>query len=82
MKPESKSCRLYAGCRLDRQQASSNLVPKLLGSSVLTSIITFTTRHQRFTRVRLFDSHLPGFPPDFSNNAHHEGSLPTQLVAV
>src|ERR1700688_3333461 len=25
----------------------------------------FTTRHQRFTRVRLFESHLPGLSPTF-----------------
>src|SRR6266852_3334534 len=41
-----------------------------------------TTRHQRFTRVRLLETHLTECSSAFSNNAHHQGSLPSQLVVV
>jgi hypothetical protein len=41
-----------------------------------------TTRHQRFTRVRLLETHLTEYSSAFSNNAHHQGSLPSQLAAV
>ncbi|WP_249678823.1 hypothetical protein [Cupriavidus necator] len=45
-------------------------------------LVKFSTRHQRFTFVRLFDPYLTEFIPAFSSDAHHAGSLPTQLVAV
>src|SRR5260370_18895419 len=41
-----------------------------------------TTRHQRFTRVRLLETHLTECSSAFSNNAYHQGSLPSQLVVV
>ena len=41
-----------------------------------------TTRHQRFTYVRLLETHLTECSSAFSNNAHHQGSLPSQLVVV
>src|SRR6202035_1283119 len=41
-----------------------------------------TTRHQRFTCVRLLETHLTEYPSAFSHNAHHQGSLPSQLGAV
>src|ERR1700687_3414259 len=41
-----------------------------------------TTRHQRFTCVRLLETHLTKYSSAFSHNAHHQGSLPSQLVAV
>src|SRR5260370_42172464 len=49
---------------------------------VSTSVKYVTTRHQRFTRVRLLKTHLTELPSAFSHNAHHKGSLPPQLVAV
>ena len=49
---------------------------------VSTSVEYVTTRHQRFTRVRLLKTHLTEYASAFSSNAHHEGSLPSQLVAV
>src|SRR5271156_1347461 len=49
---------------------------------VSTSVKYVTTRHQRFTRVRLLKTHLTELPSAFSHNAHHQGSLPSQLVAV
>src|SRR5260370_28536550 len=48
---------------------------------VSTSVKYVTTRHQRFTRVRLLKTHLTELPSAFSHNAHHKGSLPPQLVA-
>jgi len=42
----------------------------------------FSTRHERFTFVRLPDSHLTGSCPAFCLNAHHNGSLPLQLKVV
>ena len=50
---------------MGRQQASPKPVPEHAIPPVLTSIMIFTTRHQRFTHVRLFDSHLPGLTPTF-----------------
>src|SRR5216684_2258536 len=41
-----------------------------------------TTRHQRFTRVRLLETHLTEYSSAFSHNAHHQGSLPSQLGVV
>src|SRR5260370_22786042 len=41
-----------------------------------------TTRHQRFTYVRLLENHRTEYSSPFSNNAHHQGSLPSQLVVV
>jgi hypothetical protein len=41
-----------------------------------------TTRHQRFTYVRLLETHLTKFSSAFSHNVHHQGSLPSQLVVV
>src|ERR1035441_8192940 len=49
---------------------------------VSTSVEYVTTRHQRFTRVRLLGTHLTEYVSAFSINAHHEDSLPSQLVAV
>jgi hypothetical protein len=49
---------------------------------VSTSIEYVTTRHQRFTRVRLLKTHLTEWLSAFSSNAHHTGSLPLQLVVV
>jgi len=49
---------------------------------VSTSVKYVTTRHQRFTRVRLLKTHLTELPSAFSHNAHHKGSLPPQLVTV
>jgi hypothetical protein len=41
-----------------------------------------TTRHQRFTLVRLLETHLTEYSSAFSHNAHHQGSLPSQLGVV
>ena len=49
---------------------------------VSTSPEYVTTRHQRFTCVRLLETHLTKYSSAFSHNAHHQGSLPSQLVAV
>ena len=50
---------------------------------VLTTILWITTRHRRFTCVRLSDPYLLGVQPRrFDPNAHHHGSLPQQLGVV
>jgi hypothetical protein len=41
-----------------------------------------TTRHQRFTHVRLLETHLTKYSSAFSHNAYHQGSLPSQLGVV
>ena len=53
-----------------------------VGIPVSTSPEYVTTRHQRFTCVRLLETHLTKYSSVFSHNAHHQGSLPSQLVAV
>lgn len=57
-KPKLKSRRLNAGYRLLNKQALRRLFPKRLKILVLISSKFFSTRHQRFTCVRLFNSHL------------------------
>jgi hypothetical protein len=49
---------------------------------VSTSMIYVTTRHQRFTFVRLLKTHLTELNSAFSINAHHRDSLSLQLVVV
>ena len=49
---------------------------------VSTSIEYLTTRHQRFTYVRLLETYLTEYLSAFSHNAYHEDSLPSQLVVV
>src|SRR5215471_6975851 len=46
---------------------------------VSTALDFLTTRHQRFTFVRLSDAHLHKFSSCFSFNAHHHGFWPQQL---
>src|SRR5271157_1640998 len=50
---------------------------------VSTTSVWLTTRHRRFTFVRLSDPYLLEVRPRrFDSNAHHHGSLPQQLGAV
>jgi hypothetical protein len=56
--PKLKSRRLNAGYRLLSKQVSRKLVPERFKILVLISSKFFSTRRQRFTCVRLFNSHL------------------------
>ena len=56
--PKLKSRRLNAGYRLLSKQVSRRLFPKRQKILVLISSKFFSTRHQRFTYVRLFNFHL------------------------
>jgi hypothetical protein len=67
---------------LGNQQALPNLAPGSQVNPGFDVIWGLTTRHQRFTHVRLLETHLTEYPSAFSNNAHHQGSLPSQLGVV
>jgi hypothetical protein len=56
--PEPGSCRLYAGCRLDSKQVPPRLVPSRSAFSVSASLVSLSTRLQRFALARLPGSHL------------------------
>ncbi len=56
--PKLKSRRLNAGYRLLSKQVSRKLIPEWFKILVLISSKFFSTRHQRFTCVRLFNFHL------------------------
>ena len=77
----------HAAFMPDADWAVSRRLPILargieVGIPVSTSPEYVTTRHQRFTCVRLLETHLMKYSSAFSHNAHHQGSLPSQLVAV
>src|SRR5262245_8683568 len=77
----------HAAFMPDADWAVSRLLPILARGTeiripVSTSPEYVTTRPQRFTCVRLRETHLTEYASAFSHNAHHQGSLPSQLVAV
>src|SRR5437870_4516358 len=71
--PEPGSRRLYAGCRLGSRQAPPRLVPRPKASSVSTSLVRLSTRHQRFTLVRLLRFSPDALSGRLFRNAHHPG---------
>jgi hypothetical protein len=79
LKVTPPSCRTPVG-------QSAGLPQPLLPESKLNPgfdvVLGLTTRHQRFTHVRLPETHLTEYPSAFSHNAHHQGSLPSQLGVV
>src|SRR5215472_4614752 len=58
-------------CSVARHPA--DLSQKSFSPLVSTALDFLTTRHQRFTFVRLSDAHLHKFSSCFSFNAHHHG---------
>jgi hypothetical protein len=66
--------KLHAGCRPGRQQTSPDACPSLRLPRGFATVHTLSTRHQRFTCVRLFDTYLIGSSPTFSHLAHHHAS--------
>ena len=58
IKPISKSCPLYAGCRLIRKRSLPDLSPPHECVRVLTTMISVSTPHQGFICIHLFDTHL------------------------
>jgi len=64
------SRRLHAGRHSASRQAPSELYPR--PTPGFGDIPTLSTRHQRFTRVRLTSAHLTGYPRLF-RNAHYPG---------
>ena len=57
-KPRPSSRRLHAGHRLANQQAPARLIPGLCLCPGFDVVFPVSTRHQRFTHVRLLDPHL------------------------
>jgi hypothetical protein len=80
LEPEPNSRRLWAGCRTGRRQAPPVLVPGKLQRPGFDIDYGVSTRHRRFTCVRLFGSYLTRSSRAFSEDASHDGSLPTQLL--
>ena len=72
--PGSRSCHLPAGCRPDRKQVPSELIPKQPCGPGSDIIQTFATRHRRCTHVQLHDPHLTRSSPAFSQLANHHVS--------
>ena len=73
--PGPRSRRLHAGRRSGSKQVNPRPYHGIdIQIPVSTSSVYVTTRHQRFTRVRLRDPHLTESSSAFSFNAHHEGS--------
>lgn len=81
-KPESGSRHLYAGCRPSSKQVTLGLIleSRKYPSSDITQKVS--TPHQWFALARLPESHLTGSLPCLFLNAHHNGSLPSQLKVV
>ena len=65
-KPEPSSHRFHAGCRSASRQGPAELVPGQCIPPGFDITFLFSTRHQRFTFVRLPGSHLTGSCPAFS----------------
>src|SRR6266853_2732996 len=80
--PGPGSRRLYAGCRLGSKQVPPRLVPSRSAFSVSTSLESLSTRHQRFTCVRLPGSHLTPSWSAFSATFTTPAVMPAQLAAV
>ena len=67
LKPVMRSCRLYTGCRVDREQASPALFRSIiLAMPVLTASEPISMRHRRFACAQLLITHLTAWPAAFS----------------
>src|SRR6266480_6930493 len=80
--PEPGSRRLYAGCRLGRKQVPPRLVPSRSAVSVSASLVSLSTRLQRFARARLPGSHLTLSWSAVSATFTTPAMVPAQLAAV
>ena len=59
LKPISKSCPLYAGCRLVSNKGNFQTYPRpTICVRVLTTMVSVSTPHQGFICIHLFDTHL------------------------
>jgi hypothetical protein len=74
-KPGPSSRHLYAGHRRGRKQITPRLIPEKSPIPGFDVISCVTTRHQRFTHVRLLDPHLPPSTRRLFHDAHHHGSF-------
>lgn len=80
--PRPSSRRLHAGHHPARQQAPARLIPKLWLGPGFDVIFPVSTRHQRFTHVRLLGRYLTRSTARRLRNAQHPGSYPTHLAVV
>jgi hypothetical protein len=69
--PRPCSRRLYAGRHVGRKQVSPTLFPEYGIYSNFDDFLKFSTRHQRFTFVRLHGPYLTVSSTAFSHLAHH-----------
>ena len=84
LKPVTKSCRLYTGCRLPRNQVPYKLIPELLGVSGFDNKLGISIRHRRFAFAHLLVTHLTLIqclfparsPPRLLNEAAVGGLVP------
>src|ERR1700731_2142461 len=71
-------------CRTPPEQSagSPRVYPGVTTAPGFDAIPTLSTRHQRFTCVRLRGPYLTRYSRAFSLNAHHHGFWPQQLKVV
>ena len=82
-KPKPGSRHLYAGYRLVSKQVSPRLVPRnpcTLGFDII--VRGFDASSNGIAFARLPGPYLTSSLPRLFRNAHHLGSLPTQLAVV
>jgi hypothetical protein len=80
--PEPRSRHLHAGHHPGSKQVTPGLIPEQLPDPGFDVNKAVTTRHQWFASARLHGSHLTRSTARLFRNAHHPGSLPTQLAVV
>src|SRR5271166_1581918 len=70
-----------SSCRSPLGQSTGSLRASSQANNGFGDVPTLSTRHQRFTRVRLTSAHLTSFPRLF-RNAHYPAVVPAQLAVV